>query len=1149
MINTNLGNNMSTVLVNRNFNESILPTKMDECIDWIVENDKTETVFLIVPTGKIVKRLKYELINKYFSKHSKPITNVPIYTLQKFIMVLFEKLYPKHSGRFISESYKLGLFEEAAENINFEFFNGGKAGKGIPMNILSRLANIISGLKEDGIRPEDILKDLESDDPTVISRITNRKKLIDLYLLYEKYTNICSDKLIDSYDVLNLVNEHNMWSGETHETLTDPKPILFNEDNLILFDGFTEFKLPELELLANISSLSCPIGINFDYDYNMGPLYTILEKSITKLLNSGYAIASITESTETGIDKIKYLKQNLFFNPNEKLDSLSDNINIYAFSDITDEVKGIAKLIRYLCLNDELKIHEICIALRQPDDYVNLFRDVFYQNKIPINVSDRFDLKKSPVITAIFTALDLNINGFRYNDVLRALKNRYLSFSDENGNQPDTENLLGVARNNKITGGNKWNGAKCWYNSINSRIKLLNSKLNHKANEIDNLEKSLIDFQIIDKSVNPKINPKINIIEYKKFILNIIENLKIKENIVKDLDFEKIRTSGKDKIEISYILGGYEKDASAFNAFMDIINELVMVIQERFPDKNCSIGEWTERLKTLVASTKYQLKEKQSYGVNVTSIEQTRYIPYKVMIICGMIDRKFPPIYKPEYFLGKELPETEINFILSERMLFYQAITNGSEFYADNSKKVYLTYPKTDGSELLIRSPFIEDILNISTLQKDLKLFDIPEIISSYKSEDSPPEGIVKQYNEIKWYDSISNPIEKRLNKIELITRSNSEELLDEKKKLISSLKFNNDKKTISLDVHSLPEHIKNRILSNATGKHSVTDLETYSACPYQYFLRKIIKLDEPKDMATGLSGMDKGNILHRILRDFYLEITKQNLKSGITEELQSSNNTKYPSLIPAFLDPSIFEEYIEIINNITNRIVSEFEYPHPFFKIDLKEIIGNNGNDGKIAYWLKSELNRIKNGWSYQPVLYETAFGFSDDMPEIKLGSYINLNGKIDRIEISGDRFIIGDYKLSEYGAHNFDEIVTGKTFQMSLYTLAAKQIFENIYDSVFYPDGSVYYLFKQSNKNSKPINEIIPFAAEVSNFGSNAVRTKKQFHNLNDDSLQQLLQTSVEHADKIIQNIGNGLFSLTEDIKNCKYCKFGNICRIKYL
>ena len=52
---------------------------------------------------------------------------------------------------------------------------------------------------------------------------------------------------------------------------------------------------------------------------------------------------------------------------------------------------------------------------------------------------------------------------------------------------------------------------------------------------------------------------------------------------------------------------------------------------------------------------------------------------------------------------------------------------------------------------------------------------------------------------------------------------------------------------------------------------YSVTELETYAKCPFQYFVDKVlrfsIKEDETEDE---LSGLEKGSLLHDVLFEFY---------------------------------------------------------------------------------------------------------------------------------------------------------------------------------------------------------------------------------------------------------------------------------------
>ena len=96
------------------------------------------------------------------------------------------------------------------------------------------------------------------------------------------------------------------------------------------------------------------------------------------------------------------------------------------------------------------------------------------------------------------------------------------------------------------------------------------------------------------------------------------------------------------------------------------------------------------------------------------------------------------------------------------------------------------------------------------------------------------------------------------------------------------------------LDYSNLPEKIKQENIDKLYGnklKTSVSKLETYKSCPYEYFLQYSLKIKEKEELKV--KNLDTGSFMHDVINSFFEEIknNKINIKNIQDEELKKIIN------------------------------------------------------------------------------------------------------------------------------------------------------------------------------------------------------------------------------------------------------------------
>ncbi|MFH1052537.1 MAG: PD-(D/E)XK nuclease family protein [bacterium] len=1189
-----------------------LPIVADDLLEKAIETDTLDSIIIVVPTGKLERRLKQNAVRQYYKKYSKPIPSIDAFTLNGFVEYCYDKIFSDRKRNSISDAYRLALLDEASGKADLKFYSSNQ--KRISPVLLQRLANVIFGLKEDGMTVEALKNDISKEEELAFY---DSSRLEDVIKLYEKYEELLEGKYLDFPAILNKITDY--LNRRTEDDLLYNS--ILRDKQFVLFNGFSDFKMPEVKFISLFTNSKIPFALHIDYSTNNGPLFGNLVECINEFCKNGLKISSPEDTLEK-----KYLNNRIFDTENSKLSeyprerylrtrlfNTDTDVRNKAFSNIvkiieaenrTNEVKYIAKLSKYLLLKENYKPNDICICMRQPDIYSNIFREIFNSYKIPANISDRYELSASPVVISLFSVLDIINYEYRIADVHKTLLSSYLCISDETF---DSKNLFSIAQRFRIMGGYFRGGADYWEKMFESRItaskiRLDNMKFNiaEQSEEIEraeqdlaNIEKALVDF----KSLRSAIPTKKKLYSPKEFndLINqeIIEKLSVKRRIQNS--YQEYLSKKQEYSEPERIIfeEAIEKDAKALTSFIGLLNESTYITSDREPGKKFTLFELINKIKIAVTGQKYQIREKQNLGVNITSIEQTRGIPYKALILCGTVDGEFPMNYRPETFLGKELKDTIERHIQSERIQFYQFLTNDRESLDKSDKRIYITYPQRNEAEELVRSSFIDALLKITSLKDDGKVYNIAQIknaLTNNKYENHTE--LIKQSEELPWLNLIESENELYFETGTVLKQSRQQmadsrqqlEVRSQKSENINlitnyelritneGVKINaNRQRTLDyidyflnrsgnntgmIDFAKLTEDARKRIERIKDNPISITDLETYVKCPFKLFVKKILRIPEPREPELELSPLDIGNILHSIVYQFYSGNQAIIYDDNSFEYNIKSYEAKFPVIVPVTLHRKNTNAYLTQLQNIAEKEFDIFRFEHPFFDLETERILGTVGKPGLLQKWLLAELERIEQCNLFKPVLFEFAFGTSylskskshTDFIEI---DGLKLQGKVDRIELMKENeqycFMIGDYKNKMSNVAKNSEIKNCESFQMPLYILAVKNILKDYYSIDAEPMGGIYYGFEQEVDTNKSISHKYVLAEQRNPRIPKELKNSSTQVLKSSENLEDILKHSLETAKQIVDKISNGIFPINPANNECKYCGFSSICRIK--
>ena len=577
---------------------------------------------------------------------------------------------------------------------------------------------------------------------------------------------------------------------------------------------------------------------------------------------------------------------------------------------------------------------------------------------------------------------------------------------------------------------------------------------------------------------------------------------------------------------------------NAYRQFRRLINELVeFLIMEFGAEVRHPPESYISWLRLMIPQSTYQWGNPNDDGVRILPLNRTKDLSFDTVILGGLVDGEFPAVFRSDIFLPFQRRGTESDRLREDRFLFYQALT----LYR---KQLYLLSPQHEGDIELAPSAFIDELQRIAEINTstddDKTLFSTENFLKDYGAfawgglEAKPVEG-----------SAVPSPMLPTLHLVEHNVRvEKSRTVTGELPQYEGNLLAN------------LLSPASRRALERHRGRiYSVSQLETYGECPFRYFSNRILSLNLTEEEETGLTSLEKGNLAHNILFEFY---DRRRDKPPISE----------------CADPE-FEEAVEALQQIARYHLNEEKAKRGLnraetllWDIEAERFIGGPGRTGVLPTFLETERER---NLEVQPRGFEVRFGPSvrPESTDPFLGSdeaitvgEVSLAGKIDRVELGNGMFVIGDYKTGS-ATPKLNDILEGRSLQLPLYIAVVEELlrnqsapipgFEESLESVK-GVGGVYYVLQEESKAELGIGD-----KEYNKRAFQASRSRQLLPNSrfpiedtqvdsDPDVIADIVEVAVEYANQYVRSIAEGDFRLTihDKTKVCRYCSFKRICRV---
>ena len=855
----------------------------------------------------------------------------------------------------------------------------------------------ISEFKKNQVSIDELKKETENINDNYL-----KIKLQDLILIYEKFNNNIENKYIDETDLLTKLSEN------------IEKTNLFKNAEFYI-DEFVGYTKQELEIIKKLLNICKNVTITFCIDnleLNSSPDTDIFYPNkitlnkILKLLNNNEKIETVNLNKIYRFknEELIYLENYLYNLKIKKYEKEIKNINLFLSKNQYAEIEYVAKNIIQLIKNEKYKFNEIGIITKNVNQYASLIKAIFAKYDIPVYIDEKKDLNQNILIRYILSILEIIIKNYSYEAVFNYLKIDFLEIEEDDIFKLEKYCIKYGIKNNKFK-------KDFIYEINNEEIKYLNELRKKIINPIINLE----------KKINKKQNIKNIIKEIYLFLINEnIEN-KLKEKINKLNNENKFELAKELKISYEIIINIFDEITNIFSDEEMTLKDFYKIFQIGL--KNSSLGK---------------IPSNQD-GVTVGDTERSRTHKVKAIFIIGLNDGIFPSVNKDEGFIndtdrsflkdnGIELAKGTLENLYDDNFNIYKAFTTAEE-------ELFLSYCQSDTDGKSLRP---------STL-----ILKIKKIFPNLKEENDIIENKKYLINEKELYEQFISKIflnydnKKINNEIFLLYKYFLE---NEKYKKILKNNLNYIKKL------KIPEKIKKENIQKLYGnklKTSVSKLETFKSCPYEYFLQYSLKIKEKEELK--IKSLDTGSFMHEVINSFFEEINEKkiNIKEIDNEQTEKIIN----EIIEKKLENNknyIFtatEKYKLLVERLKRIILKALKYI----------ILGLKSSDFSI---IGTEVEFDEKKGKYKPIKIN-----------LENGKTVEIVGKIDRIDIAKDennKYIrIIDYKSSIKDI-DYTNIYAGLQLQLITYLDAMCKIED------FIPAGILYFnLLEQMISSEKKMTE----------------------------------------------------------------------------
>jgi len=762
-------------------------------------------------------------------------------------------------------------------------------------------------------------------------------------------------------------------------------------------------------------------------------------------------------------------------------------IRIAERRDGLDEIRAIAQEICDLIAGG-VRPGEIAVAFPDLDQAIPNVEEVFADFNLPYAVSSGLALLRSPLTRAMLDVLTVPAFGYRRDDVVALLGSPYIRSALMG---PEVDLLSREAR--IVAGAGTWDRRLA---GLAARLEEERAAPGVPDSARQRLAQKIARIEAVREEIG-RLFADLACLEGEKTLAG---HLAAYRSLLARRHWPGMPEEGKPGV-----LEREARDLGAFAGLLDTLEGFTRLL----PEQRISLVEFSTQLGLLAAGTRPSRKRNRN-AVQVIGVRELPHLSIPYVFLAGLVEGVMPRLttrlpFTTDLETRRLGTRSKADVLREERYYFIAALLAARE-------RVYLSYPSADGGSPVIRSGFVDAVREtIST--------------GSWGGSDFPSSRIAaaRKAGALLARGEVANPV---------TGLPPGQTIHDAVRRLIIENECRKGAYDSPYDGLLTREPAITAALAERYGDTAVfspTALEMYAACPFRFYLSRVLGLEPLPAVDLDLTALERGSLLHKIAFRFYAG-WRGDGKGAVTE-------TSYPAAL---------QQILAIGREETGR----FPFDSPAWLVEKEHLAGSpHVGRGLLERFLTHEMETAFS--TFVPHAFELSFGLpvaagtcdpasTPDAVAIPLngtdGEVVRIRGRIDRIDRLPDgRFLIADYKTGS--SHpSLRDIEAGKAFQLPLYLRAVETL------TAMQGVAGCYYTLRRGEIWNKPVfwdaslkEQFKPFSVS-SRSGVADVRA--------------LVDASLAHVSRCLEGIRSGWFAPRSDPGPCPgYCDFKTVCRFDSL
>ncbi|QNB45485.1 PD-(D/E)XK nuclease family protein [Thermanaerosceptrum fracticalcis] len=731
----------------------------------------------------------------------------------------------------------------------------------------------------------------------------------------------------------------------------------------------------------------------------------------------------------------------------------------------TNEVKEVLRRI----IKNQLLLDEVTISYTSQEPYVQLFYDLSQQYNIPMTFGEGIGIINSRPGRLFFGLLEWIGNNYDVSLLISLINNGDFRVDDEKA-APSNSTIIALLRNAGIGWGRE---------RYNQQLAILSGSYEEKVGKAQEQNKK---------------EKNIRLLENAKWLQEFMEKIFVllPEEINNRVDYAAFLHGVTGIVETFGNITG-DIDGAAKKIIIDELSLMSATANEEM-----SLEEAIKRLEDLVSGIRVGRSNPKPGAIHVTGYRQGLWVFRENTFVVGLDAHKFPgQLREDPILLDIERQNMGLGF-LQRKYQVRENLYDMVQLLSALPGNVTLSYSSFDTVENrdVFPSPLLMQYYRLKTGEKTK---DYSQLLLAFTEKKAfVPRNLA----------DVLDPTEYWLN-LNFVAGG----IKEPERSLVSCYRhWENGLKAWEARRNHLYTSYDGLINSNVSldprKNHqlvlSATQFEDLAKCPFAYFLKYILRISPPEELAfdpgVWLDAAARGSLLHSIFEQFYMKLIDRKEKpqlgkhQALMYEIASELLSKQKEMLPP---PS------SVIYELESREIQD-----------------------SCRVFLASEEEECQGA---DPRFFELSFGVNaEETPglgqigpvylELPNGEGLYLRGRIDRVDQVGDQvFRVLDYKSgSTYVFEEGKPFQRGTQLQHTLYAMAAEKIL------------SQYGLF-----TSPRVEEGVYVFPTLKGEGQRIVR---KYH---------LRERLLEIIEVLCDILHAGAFIMSFEDKHCKFCDYPEVCR----